>query len=283
MSEARKQAMRPGAHAVRVQRHEGEASAAHEDHVIDEQPVALVFNGLSHVVLMATPVHLEELALGFALSEGLIDAAAECRDLHVLPAAEPGLPGLEVHLEVSPRAFERIKTRRRHLEGRTGCGLCGTDSLKAFQASLPGPLRPGILPAHAPTPDSARLPEAVWRAIAQLPRLQALLAATGGCHAAAWLNPEGHIEHLLEDVGRHNALDKLIGTLAGQGKLGEPGLMLVSSRASYEMVAKCVRVGIHTLAALSAPTSMAVALARQSGLRLYGFCRPGSLVAYEAS
>ena len=272
--------MTPGTARVSIVRHAQALAQAQRpstqadevvDHVIDEQPVALVFNGLSHVVMMATPTHLEDLGVGFALSEGLIPDLSALRDVEVERHAQ----GLSVHLEVSSQAFAALKDRRRQLAGRTGCGLCGVESLQAFRADWPVPL-----------PVSARrvgvCPEAIAVAWSQLPDHQPLQALTGGCHAAAWADADGHIALAREDVGRHNALDKLIGAMARQDRAGSAseGLALVSSRASYEMVSKCVRVGWGALAAVSAPTALAVELAQASGLRLYGFCREQQAVAY---
>ena len=153
----------------------GEQADHVTDHVIDEQPVALVFNGLSHVVMMATPTHLEDLGVGFALSEGLIPDLSALRDVEVERHAQ----GLSVHLEVSSQAFAALKDRRRQLAGRTGCGLCGVESLQAFRADWPEPLPVSARRGGVP-------PEAIARAWAQLPEHQPLQALTGGCHAAAW-------------------------------------------------------------------------------------------------
>lgn len=243
------------------------AGAPQADDVIDEQPVALVFNGLSHVVMMATPTDLADLGVGFALSEGLIPDLEALRDVEVEHHAQ----GHSVHLTVSSQAFAALKDRRRQLAGRTGCGLCGIDSLQAFRADWPMPLARS---------DEGVRPEAIAQAWSQLPAHQPLQALTGGCHVAAWGDAQGHIAWAREDVGRHNALDKLIGAMARQG-LPTEGFALVSSRASYEMVSKCVRVGWGTLAAVSAPTGLAVELAQASGLRLFGFCRGQQAVAYS--
>ncbi|TBO27865.1 formate dehydrogenase accessory sulfurtransferase FdhD [Aquabacterium lacunae] len=267
----------PGLSPALVQRHTQGACQQADDWLIDEQPVALVFNGLSHVVMMATPWQLDELAVGFALSEGLIDSLDALRGVEV-EAAPDGL-GHSVQLEVSPRAFEQIKSRRRQLEGRSGCGLCGIDSLQAFRQAWPRAAQPNA------TQIIPRLnTEAVQRAVRALPDWQPLQARSGGCHAAAWCSPEGQVLWAREDVGRHNALDKLIGALALQHPQPavphREGFVLVSSRASYEMVSKCARAGLPALAAVSAPTALAVQLAHHSGLQLMGFCRPGSAVAY---
>lgn len=254
---------------VAVRRHDGALQRADHDWVIDEAPVALVYNGVSHVVMMATPTALEAFAVGFSLSEGLLQGVDELRDVRVEPAAV----GVSVHLDVSPRAFDRFKDRRRQLAGRTGCGLCGIDSLQAFEQALP----------TASVHDALRAPgdlgAALRRALQALPSRQTLQAHSGGCHAAAWATPEGELVCVREDVGRHNALDKLIGAMALQGPLSA-GLVVVSSRASHEMVSKCVRVGVGALGAISAPTSLAISLAQRSGLRLFGFCRGDSVVAY---
>ncbi|WP_211322487.1 formate dehydrogenase accessory sulfurtransferase FdhD [Paracidovorax anthurii] len=246
-----------------------------DDAVAAEVPVALVFNGLSHAVMMATPSDLHEFALGFALSEGLIDTPADCRDIEVLArgGAEAGWEAAcEVRLDIAPRCFARLKERRRALAGRTGCGLCGIDSLQALD----------LVPERVTQrPWVAALPAAgVSRAVAAMPPLQVFNAAAGALHAAAWATPEGELTDLLEDVGRHNALDKLIGRLAAQGRLGEGGFVVMSSRASYELVRKCARMDIPLLATVSAPTSLAVDLAVQAGIVLWGLCRPPRAVLY---
>ncbi|MFZ5528698.1 MAG: formate dehydrogenase accessory sulfurtransferase FdhD [Pseudomonadota bacterium] len=257
-----------GVGRVAVARHVGASTHHLADQVIDEQPVALVYNGVSHVVMMATPLDLEDFALGFSLSEGLLTSLDELRDIEVQRAPL----GVSVQLQVSPRAFERFKDKRRQLAGRTGCGLCGIDSLEAFYESLPTGAVGGSAQGW-PT-------EAISQAFRALPPLQALQAQTGGCHAAAWAMPGRGIVLVREDVGRHNALDKLIGALAREGALTPDGLALVSSRASHEMVSKCVRAGIGAMAAISAPTTLGIELARRSGLRLFGFCRGDSAVEY---
>jgi FdhD protein len=262
-----------GVGRVAVARHVGASTQHLADQVIDEQPVALVYNGMSHVVMMATPLDLEDFALGFSLSEGLLTSLDELRDVEVQRAPL----GVSVQLQISPRAFERFKDRRRQLAGRTGCGLCGIDSLQAFYESLPT----GAVGAAGQGRSAQGWPtEAITQAFRALPPWQALQAQTGGCHAAAWALPGQGIVRVREDVGRHNALDKLIGALAREGALTPDGLALVSSRASHEMVSKCVRAGIGAMAAISAPTTLGIELARRSGLRLFGFCRGDSVVEY---
>jgi len=241
------------------------------DHIAAEVPVALVFNGISHAVMMATPCDLEAFALGFALSEGLLASRDECRGIEVAAGAE-GAEGIELQLEVSSAAAARLQARRRSLAGRTGCGLCGVESLKQLD------LTPERL---SPPPWVAQLSATtVLRAVAQLPALQPLNAQTGAHHAAAWATPEGEITQVMEDVGRHNALDKLLGQRALDRQPFDSGFIVMSSRASYELVRKCTRLGVPVLATISAPTTLAVDMARQAGLQLYGFCRGEQAVRY---
>ncbi|WP_413762508.1 formate dehydrogenase accessory sulfurtransferase FdhD [Variovorax sp. Varisp41] len=254
------------------------AGIAREDTLAAEVPVALVFNGLSHAVMMATPQELEDFALGFALSEGILDAADDCRGIEVeaVDAHDAGLPegmpGVEVRLEISTRAFERLKGRRRSLAGRTGCGVCGVESFAALDlASERLPAHDWLARIDLPT---------VLRAFAALPARQLLNASAGAIHAAGWATLEGELVEVLEDVGRHNALDKLLGRLARTGRLGEPGFVVLSSRGSHELVRKCARLGIAAMATISAPTAMGVRMAELSGLRLWGLCRAPRGVLY---
>ncbi len=254
------------------------AGIAREDTLAAEVPVALVFNGISHAVMMATPQELEDFALGFALSEGILDAADDCRGIEVeaVDAHDAGLPegmpGVEVRLEISTRAFERLKGRRRSLAGRTGCGVCGVESFAALDlASERLPAHDWLARIDLPT---------VLRAFAALPERQLLNASAGAIHAAGWATLEGELVEVLEDVGRHNALDKLLGRLARTGRLGEPGFVVLSSRGSHELVRKCARLGIAAMATISAPTAMGVRMAELSGLRLWGLCRAPRGVLY---
>ncbi|MDB5816910.1 MAG: fdhD, partial [Rhizobacter sp.] len=172
------------------------------------------------------------------------------------------------------RAFASLKQRRRAMEGRSGCGLCGIDSLTAFDF-VPAMNR-ALQDAASEVPVSA-----ILAAIGDLGNHQPLNDRTGGCHAAGWATPDGTLVLVQEDVGRHNALDKLIGRLAVMKLLGTPGFAVVSSRASYELARKCAAVGIPLLAAISAPSSLAIDLATQTGLQLYGFVRNAQAVRYD--
>ncbi len=250
------------------------------DMLAQEIPVALVFNGVSHAVMMATPESLEHFALGFALSEGILDALEDCRGTSLRLADDrlahlpPGVPGVEVHLEISARCFARLKDRRRSMAGRTGCGVCGVESFAALD------LAPQRLPGRAWI---ARVDLAtVLHALEGLQPLQHHNARSGSLHAAGWAQLDGQLVHVCEDVGRHNALDKLIGWLARAGRLAEPGFVVLSSRGSHELVRKCARVGIAAMATISAPTATGVQVAELAGLRLWGMCRAPRAVLYAA-
>ena len=248
-----------------VRRLDGPQLRATEDTVAEEVPVALVYNGISHAVLLATPADLEDLALGFSLSEGILATPPELFDSETVATPH----GLELRLHVAAGCFADLKARRRSLAGRTGCGLCGVESLAAL-ARAPGPVTRG-----APIPASA-----IAAALAALPAHQPLRAATGAVHAAAWIDRRGTLLALREDVGRHNALDKLLGHLARSATDPHAGWVLVSSRASYEMVQKVATVGIGSLVAVSAPTALAIRLADAAGVTLAGFARDRRLVIY---
>jgi FdhD protein len=242
------------------------------DTLAAEVPVALVFNGISHAVMMATPQDLEAFALGFALSEGILDNASQCFGMEVLPVATDGSAAVEVQMEIAAPCFARLKAQRRSMAGRTGCGVCGLDSLQALD------LAPPRLPAQPWAQGMAV--QTVLRAFEAMAPLQVLNAACGSLHAAAWATPDGELTLLMEDVGRHNALDKLLGALARSGALAQPGWVLMSSRASHELVRKCLRLQVPLLATISAPTELAVAMAQRSGLQLWGLCRAPRAVLY---
>jgi len=243
-------------------------SYAVQDWVAEEVPVALEYNGISHAVMLATPLDLEEFALGFSLSEGILDCAQQ---LYAVDEETSDL-GITLHLRVATGAFLRLKERRRTMTGRTGCGLCGTESLAHVSRDLPQLM-------HLPSSELFRR-EAIAHAMSQFRALQTLQQATGAVHAAAWCSADGQVRWLREDVGRHNALDKLIGALAGNGIDPRSGFIAVTSRASFEMVQKTAMAGVPLLAAVSAPTSFAVATAQRIGLTLVGFARQQDLAVY---
>lgn len=258
-----------GAELLPVRGLRAERAFDHRDWVAEEVPVALEFNGIAHAVMLATPLDLADFALGFALAEGILAHRGELYGIDEEYSAD----GITLKLEVAGAAFARLKDRRRSMAGRTGCGLCGTESLAHVTRTLP-PLPP---PAHG-----ARLdPAAIARGMRELAAAQVLQKVTGAVHAAAWCGADGALRLLREDVGRHNALDKLVGALArSEGLDPASGFVAVTSRASFEMVQKTVAAGVPLLAAVSASTSMAAAMAQAAGLTLAGFVRGDDLVVY---
>ena len=236
------------------------------DRIAAEVPVALTYNRTSHVVMMATPADLEELGVGFSLTEGLVGRCDDVLGIEIIPREG----GLELAMKIGPEWFERLATQRRNMAGRTGCGLCGAENIQ--QA-----LRPPATVGHRLGVSH----RALQRAVAELGGHQPLQAETGAAHGAAWCSPQGEIRLLREDVGRHNALDKLIGALSLQGFDPSQGFVLVSSRASYEMVYKTAAAGIELIMAVSAPTTLAVEFAQRSGITLVGFARPGRHNVYS--
>ena len=264
----------PGFVERRVRRRRLGESTVVADNVGQEWPVALVFNGISHAVMMCTPRDLEAFAVGFSLTEGIVERGSDIHDIEVF-FRDGGdiLPHAEVHLQVVQQAFVSLKDKRRALAGRTGCGVCGIESIELLD------LQPERVPD---TGFLARLaPDAIERAARELPAHQQLTKLTGGLHAAAWCDETGAVRYAFEDVGRHNALDKLIGQLILRREDTTQGFVFLSSRASYELVRKSARVGVPMVATISAPTSLAIAIAKQAGLRLVSFARENSFVEYD--
>ncbi|MES2261676.1 MAG: formate dehydrogenase accessory sulfurtransferase FdhD [Pseudomonadota bacterium] len=266
-SETANEAARSGFLERPIVRHRGAQQSAGSDRVAEEMPVALVFNGISHAVMMATPCDLEEFAVGFALTEGVVAARADIYDVEVrlLPT------GAEVAATISQEAFIQLKGKRRALAGRSGCGVCGIESLDMLDL-VPEQMRSRALPDD--------LAPAIERAARELGAHQQLMRATGGVHAAAWCAMNGAVLKVFEDVGRHNGLDKLIGHLAIQGTDMRQGFVFLSSRASYELARKSARMGIPMLATISAPSSLAIDIAAQAGMKLVSFCRQDGFVEY---
>lgn len=235
------------------------------DWIAQEVPVALVYNGISHVVMMASPKDLTLFAIGFSLSEGIIDHPQEIYGMDVVQVCN----GMEVQIELSSRRFMALKERRRALAGRTGCGVCGVEQLN----DIGKPITP--LP-FSQTFSLANLD----MALNNLHAVQPVGNLSGCTHAAAWVLPSGEIAGGHEDVGRHVALDKLLGRRAGESAVWQQGAALVSSRASYEMVQKAAICGVEILFAVSAATTLAVEVAERCNLTLVGFCKPGKATIY---
>ncbi len=238
-----------------------------EDAIAEEVPVAMVYNGVSFAVMMMTPLDLEDFALGFSMSEGLVRHAAQLGSIGVHLRME----GIELVMEVAELTFGQHPGahQQRLLPGRSGCGLCGARTLEDA-VRHPGPVGQG------PQIDS----DTLQKALSALRAAQPINLATGSVHAAAWVDTRGRIMLVREDVGRHNALDKLIGAMLRSGIDPEAGFLLVTSRASYEMVIKATTIGITIMAAISAPTALGIHLARDTGLTLIGFARADSHVVY---
>jgi len=235
------------------------------DFLAEEVPVALVYNGISHVVMMASPKDLELFAIGFSLSEGIIEHPQEIYGMDVVQACN----GLEVQIELSSRRFMGLKERRRALAGRTGCGVCGVEQLNDIGKPVsPLPFTQTFNLAHLDP------------ALEHLNDVQPIGQLSGCTHAAAWVLPSGEIAGGHEDVGRHVALDKLLGRRARESEVWQQGAASVSIRASYEMVQKSAMCGVEILFAVSAATTLAVEVAERCNLTLVGFCKPGRATIY---
>ena len=255
----------PSYQEITVDRWKGGLHEQKLDYVAEEVPISLIYNGLPHVVMLATPTNLEEFALGFSITEGILKNPQELLSTRIYNRSN----GIEIQLKIPDHRFQCMSDKGRNLTGRTGCGLCGASTLK--QAIR----QPNAVDA------SLMLSATDLRAaLSELHQHQNLNRITGAIHAAAWAVPGQGIIDIREDVGRHNALDKLIGFLLKTGKDLSIGFVIVTSRASYEMVQKTAWVGINLLAAISAPTGLAIRLANETGLTLIGFARDDQHVIY---
>lgn len=243
----------------------GEQTQYTTDDIAVEVPVALVYNYISHAVMMATPDNLEEFAVGFSLTEDIVNSPDDISHIHVHHAAE----GITVRMQISDDCYEALKERRRNIVGRTGCGLCGTENLKQ-----------AIRPVKQVTPLQLS-DDIIQKATLALRQHQPLQQLTGATHAVGWCDLEGNVMLTREDVGRHNALDKVIGALKMNNIDTDNGFIVITSRASFEMIQKCTHAGIGALIAISAPTSLAIELAKQANLLLIGFARSKRHVIYH--
>jgi len=235
-----------------------------QDSLAKEVPVALVYNGISHTVMMCSPRDLEDFAMGFSLTEGIIDKPADIYGIDI----EEVCNGMEARIELATRCFVALKDHRRTLTGRTGCGICGAEQIQQVYKNI-------AKLDHTLTVNAAQLDACLQK----LYDAQELGKQTGSTHAAGFFSIAGELLAIREDVGRHVALDKLLGWHA---KAGKPrGFLLVTSRASYEMVQKTVSCGIEMLIAMSAATDLAVQMAEQYDLTLVGFAREGRATVYS--
>ncbi|HJO10563.1 MAG TPA: formate dehydrogenase accessory sulfurtransferase FdhD [Gammaproteobacteria bacterium] len=250
-------------HPVQLWPAQDEASSI--DCVATETAVALVYNGVSHAVMMASPLQLEVFALGFSLTEGIVERAEDIYQIQVDTLDE----GIEVSLTISNQCFAKLKNKRRSLSGRTGCGICGAESLQQIRPPVPEVVADYCI-SH----------KGIDRATRALSNHQPLQSLTGAIHGAAWCDVDGKLLQVCEDVGRHNALDKLIGMLWRQELLGKAGFLLISSRASHEILQKSAMANIGIVVAISAPTSLAIEIANKAGITLVGFSRENRHIAY---
>lgn len=236
--------------------------------IAEEIPVAFVYNARPHVVVMATPADYEDLAVGFSITEAIVGSSSDIERVEVVRASH----GVELQIQVSDRAASRLSERTRSLASRTGCGLCGVERIE--EALRVPPVIHSSLAVR---------PAALWRAGEELRDKQTLNNATNTVHAAGWANLDGELTLVREDVGRHNALDKLIGSLDRSGVPLADGFVVVTSRASYELVQKVATCGIGLLAAISRPTGLAIRFAGAAGITLVGLLRGKSANVYAGA
>jgi FdhD protein len=237
-----------------------------DERLAEETPVTLAYNLSPYVVMMATPADLEDFALGFSLTEGLVDDACDLERVAVVRHAR----AIELQIDLPPTLGAAVGARSRRLSGRTGCGICGSDDVDRVLRTLP-----------VVRSDARFDVAAVARAMEALRGRQPLNDETGAVHAAGWSRVDGTLVHVREDVGRHNALDKLVGALVRAGERAGEGFVVMTSRGSFELVQKAAILGVPLLATVSAPTALAVRVAEQAGVTLAGFAREGRLTVYS--
>ncbi len=245
--------------ATRRIAHRGAAIGAAERMVPEETPIALSYGGTTHAVMMASPADFEDFALGFSMTEGIVSAASEIETVEV---QDLGV-GIDIQIRLRDSANMRFEARRRRLAGPVGCGLCGIESIGEALRSVDKVEAPGL----ALTPDD------ITRSVRLLSDRQPLHRQTGAVHAAGFYLPGKGVVMTREDVGRHNALDKLAGALSRQGISGQDGAVVVTSRVSVEMVQKTASIGAPFIIAVSAPTALAIRTAEAAGVTLIALVR----------
>lgn len=250
---------------VTVSRWRNGAGHAFADLLAVETPIALVYNCEPYAVMMASPENLEDFACGFSLSEGIIDNA---REILAIDQTRKG-PGISLGIEIPPHRAAPLIERARNMAGRTGCGICGIAEMEQVMRALP------VLPESSPV-----MAAAIDKAVTALPGHQTYNRQSGAVHAAGFANADGLLLIVREDVGRHNALDKLIGAIVCEGHTPAAGMVVITSRCSMEMVQKTIRLGCPVLVAVSAPTSLAIQMAREHGLTIAAFARGDGFNVY---
>ncbi|WP_412759972.1 formate dehydrogenase accessory sulfurtransferase FdhD [Methylobacterium guangdongense] len=253
---------------MQVVAYTGDGTRSGERALAVETPVNLIYGSVPHAVMMATPADLEDFAYGFSLTEGIVEDAGEIRDTRI----EAGPDGMRLHVELAPGRLREHLARKRAISGRTGCGVCGIEDI----AELPRAEMGIVADLRVPLP-------AIARALAGLDGAQRLGAETRAVHAAAWAGLDGTLLAVREDVGRHNALDKLIGALMRAGTPADQGFLVITSRCSFEMVEKAARLGAAVIVAISAPTSLALDRARAHGLTLCAIARADSVTVFTGA
>ena len=224
----------------------------------EETALALTYNGGTYAVMMGTPQNLEDFAVGFSVSEGIVKSVDDIRSLDVVRLDD----GIELRMWLASEDAARINERRRHIAGPTGCGICGIESIAE-----------AVRPASVVPQGQTFTPEQIMAAMQAIAPLQSINLQTRAVHAAAFWSPAGGIVALREDVGRHNALDKLAGAIARSRTETSGGIVLLTSRVSVEMVQKTAAIGAPVMVAVSAPTALAVRMAEAAGITLIAIAR----------
>jgi FdhD protein len=246
---------------------ESGATDAHAT-IAEEVPIALVYNNRPHVVVMGTPADFEDLARGFSITEGIVSDICDVQRVEAVRASH----GVELQIEISSADAVKLEERSRSMVARTSCGLCGVETIS------------DAMRTPAPVTNSLHVSRgALERAGAALSRQQTLNNQTSAVHAAGWATADGAVTVVREDVGRHNALDKLLGAVLASGTAPSAGFVVVTSRASYEMVQKTATCGVELLAAISRPTALAIRFAEAANMTLVGLLRGSTANVYTGA
>ena len=247
--------------------HKNQCESKSKESLAEETPVAFVYNGISHVVMMASPINLEDFALGFSITEEIVSSSSDFYSVEINHIKD----GIELKIEISSKCFMSLKERRRNLTGRTGCGLCGAETLSQVVKYKDNDFETSLTFGH----------DQIRYALDQFQNNQELQKKTGAAHAVALYDNLGKILLIREDVGRHNAFDKVIGAAIKQEIINKHCFVITSSRASYEMIQKLSYINLSLIVAISAPTALAVRLASKIGVTLIGFARADRYTIYS--